>query len=307
MKIVITGGAGFIGSHVADAYLAAGHQVIVIDNLSTGKRARVPSAARFIEADITRPDLGDLLMTLRPEVVNHHAAQASVALSVREPLFDAVQNISGTINLLEAAHRADVKKFIYISSGGAMYGDPQRLPMDESHLVNPVSPYALSKYTGEEYVRLYGAQHGLAWTSLRYANVYGPRQDPLGEAGVVAIFCQNLADGVVPTIDWDGEQTRDFVYVGDCARANLLALEGGVGQAYNVGTGVGTSINALHRHLSAVVGQDQEPRRGPRRPGDVRHSYLDCAKIERDLGWRPQVKLREGLERTWRHFMAMQA
>lgn len=307
MKIVITGGAGFIGSHVADAYLAAGHQVIVIDNLSTGKRARVPSAARFIEADITSPNLGDLLMTLRPEVVNHHAAQASVALSVREPLFDAVQNISGTINLLEAAHRADVKKFIYISSGGAMYGDPQRLPMDESHLVNPVSPYALSKYTGEEYVRLYGAQHGLAWTSLRYANVYGPRQDPLGEAGVVAIFCQNLADGVVPTIDWDGEQTRDFVYVGDCARANLLALEGGVGQAYNVGTGVGTSINALHRHLSAVVGQDQEPRRGPRRPGDVRHSYLDCAKIERDLGWRPQVKLREGLERTWRHFMAMQA
>ncbi|MGD2040810.1 MAG: NAD-dependent epimerase/dehydratase family protein [Anaerolineae bacterium] len=307
MRIVITGGAGFIGSHVADVYLAAGHQVIVVDNLSTGKRARVPSAARFIEADITGPDLVDLLTALRPDVVNHHAAQASVALSVREPLFDAAQNISGTINLLEAAHRAGVNKFIYISSGGAMYGNPQRLPMDENHPANPVSPYALSKYTGEEYVRLYGAQHGLSWTSLRYANVYGPRQDPLGEAGVVAIFCQNLADGVVPTIDWDGEQTRDFVYVGDCARANLLALEGGVGQAYNVGTGVGTSINALHRHLSEVVGRDQEPRRGPRRLGDVRHSYLDCGKIERDLGWRPQVDLREGLERTWRHFVATQA
>lgn len=307
MKVLVTGGAGFIGSHVADAYLAAGHQVVVVDNLSTGRRERIPSAARFVEADITDPELVELLVAERPDVVNHHAAQASVALSIRRPAFDATQNIAGTINLLEAARQAKVRKFIYISSGGAMYGNPQQLPMSETHPANPISPYALSKHTGERYVQIYGAEHGLSWTSLRYANVYGPRQDPFGEAGVVAIFCQNLVDGVVPTIDWDGEQTRDFVYVGDCARANLLALEKGAGQAYNVGTGLGTSINALYQSLMLAAGQNQEPRRGPRRPGDVRHSFLDCAKIARDLGWRPKVGLSQGLERTWQHFVATRA
>ena len=304
MKILVTGGAGFVASHVVDAYLDGGHQVLVVDNLSTGKREHVHPKARLIEMDLNDPGLFDLLETERPEVVNHHAANASVSVSIREPVFDARQNVLGTINLLEAAHRAGTGKFIYISSGGAMYGNPEYLPMDEDHPANPISPYALSKDTGERYVRIYGQEHGLSWTSLRYANVYGPRQDPFGEAGVISIFCQNLLDGVAPSIHWDGEQTRDFVYVGDCARANLLALEGGDGQAYNVGTGMGTSINALFQTLREVAGQELTPQRGPRRPGDLRHSYLDCTKIEQELGWQAEVGLYEGLARTWRYFTA---
>ncbi|MGD9046668.1 MAG: NAD-dependent epimerase/dehydratase family protein [Anaerolineae bacterium] len=304
MKILVTGGAGFVASHVVDAYLDGGHQVLVVDNLSTGRRKHVHPKARLVEMDLNNPDLFDLLETERPEVVNHHAANASVAVSIREPVFDVRQNVLGTINLLEAARRAGTGKFIYISSGGAMYGNPEYLPMDEAHPANPISPYALSKDTGERYVRIYGQEHGLSWTSLRYANVYGPRQDPFGEAGVISIFCQNLLDGVAPSIHWDGEQTRDFVYVGDCARANLLALEGGDGQAYNVGTGMGTSINALFQTLREVAGQELTPQRGPRRPGDVRHSYLDCTKIEQELGWQAEVSLYEGLARTWRYFTA---
>lgn len=307
MKIVVTGGAGFIGSHVVDAYVAAGHEILVVDNLSTGKREHVNPAARLVEMDVNAPAFLDLLRAERPDVVNHHAANPSVSRSVREPIFDATQNVLGTISVLEAARQAGVGKFIYISSGGAMYGNPQYLPADENHPANPVSPYALSKHTGERYVRVYGLEHGLHWTSLRYANVYGPRQDPSGEAGVISIFCQNLLDGVPPEIHWDGEQTRDFVYVADCARANLLALEGGDGQAYNVGTEIGTSISKLFHTLLAVAGKELAPRSGPRRPGDARHSYLDCAKIERDLGWRAEVGLREGLAETWRSFASQRA
>lgn len=302
MKIVVTGGAGFIGSHVVDATIAAGHQVLVVDNLSTGRRENVHPKARLVEMDIGDPALLDLFREERPEVVNHHAANPSVSLSVREPAFDATQNVLGTIQVLEAARQTGVRKFIYISSGGAMYGNPEYLPMDEGHPASPISPYALSKVTGERYVRLFGEEYGLSWTSLRYANVYGPRQDPYGEAGVIAIFCQRLLDGVAPEIHWDGDQSRDFVYVGDCARANLLALEGGDGQAYNIGTGIGTSINDLFRTLAEVTGKDLVPRRGPRRPGDVRHSYLDCSKVERELGWQARIGLQEGLERTWQHF-----
>lgn len=302
MKIIVTGGAGFIGSHVVDAYVAAGHQVIVVDNLSTGKRDQVNPAAQLVKMDLNDPVILDLFLAERPDVVNHHAANASVSVSVRRPRFDATQNVLGTINLLEAAVQAEVSRFVYVSSGGAMYGDPEHLPMDEGHPSNPISPYALSKHTGERYVRIFGLEHGLPWVSLRYANVYGPRQDPFGEGGVIAIWCRNLMDGVTPEIHWDGEQSRDFVYVGDCARANLFALEGGDGQAYNVGTGIGTSINALYSALAGAVGWDGAPRRGPRRPGDVRHSTLDCTKIERELDWRPEVSLRDGLARTWQHF-----
>jgi UDP-glucose 4-epimerase len=304
MKILVTGGAGFVASHIVDAYIARGHQVLVVDNLSTGKREHVHPEARLVEMDLNDPALFDLFEAERPDVVNHHAANASVSVSVREPAFDASQNVLGTINLLEAARRAGTGRFIYISSGGAMYGNPEYLPMDENHPANPISPYALSKLTGERYVRIYGQEHGLSWISLRYANVYGPRQDPFGEAGVISIFCQNLLDGLAPRIHWDGEQTRDFVYVGDCARANLLALEGGDGQAYNVGTGKGTSINALFHTLREVAGRQVTAQRGPRRPGDVRHSYLDCRKIEQELGWRAEVDLQEGLAQIWQHFAA---
>ncbi|MGQ9600067.1 MAG: NAD-dependent epimerase/dehydratase family protein [Anaerolineae bacterium] len=303
MKIVVTGGAGFIGSHVVDAYVAEGHDVIVIDNLSSGKRENVNPAACLVKMDIGDPGVLDLFLAERPDVVNHHAANPSVVASLRQPLWDATQNVLGTLNVLEAARRAGVGKFIYISSGGAVYGNPQYLPVNESHPLNPTSPYALSKHTGERYVSLYGTEYGLRWTSLRYANVYGPRQDLCGEAGVVAIFCQNLMDGVAPEIHGDGEQTRDFVYVGDCARANVLALEGGDGQSYNVGTGVSTSIRRLLSTLMKVAGRTMEPRHGPRRPGDVRHSSLDCTKIKRELGWQAEVGLREGLERTWGYFL----
>jgi UDP-glucose 4-epimerase len=302
MKIVVTGGAGFIGSHVVDSYVAAGHQVVVVDDLSTGRREQVNPAAKLVEMSINDTGLAYLLQTERPDVVNHHAANASVAVSVKRPIFDATQNILGTINLLEAARQSGVRKFIYISSGGAMYGVPHYLPEDEEHPANPVSPYALSKHTGERYVQVYGHDHGLAWTSLRYANVYGPRQDPFGEAGVVAIFCKNLLDGMPPTIHWDGEQTRDFCYVKDCAHANLLALEAGDGQAYNIGTGIRTSVNLLFDTLSEVSGRSVIPQRGPRRPGDARHSYLDCSKARRELGWQAAVSLREGLARTWEHY-----
>jgi UDP-glucose 4-epimerase len=302
MKIVVTGGAGFIGSHVVHAYLAAGHQVIVVDDLSTGKAEQVDPAAELVVMNVNDPGLLAFFRRECPDVVNHHAANASVSVSVRQPAFDATQNVLGTINLLEAAREAGVEKFIYISSGGAMYGNPEYLPEDEEHPTNPVSPYALSKHTGERYVQIYAIEHGLRWTSLRYANVYGPRQDPFGEAGVVAVFCQHLSQGRAPQIHWDGEQTRDFVYVGDCARANVMALYGGDGHAYNVGTGVGTSINTLFSTLMEVSGQSVTPRRGPRRPGDARHSYLDCGKIKRDLAWQAQVSLREGLSRTWEYY-----
>jgi UDP-glucose 4-epimerase len=304
MRIVVTGGAGFIGSHVVDAYITAGHQVIVVDDLSTGKHEQINPAAQLVEMNVNCPELTNLFLAEQPDVVNHHAANASVSVSVRRPIFDATQNILGTINLLEAARKSGVRKFIYVSSGGAMYGDPEYLPEDEEHPANPVSPYALSKHTGERYVRVYGLEHGLRWTSLRYANVYGPRQDPFGEAGVVAIFCQNLLDGVSPTIHWDGEQTRDFCYVGDCARANVLALlEAGDGQAYNVGTGVGTSINTLFGTLLEVAGRSMTPQHGPRRPGDARHSYLNCSKAKRDLNWQAEVSLHEGLAQAWRHYV----
>ncbi|MGD8397805.1 MAG: NAD-dependent epimerase/dehydratase family protein [Anaerolineae bacterium] len=302
MKIVVTGGAGFIGSHVVDAYVDAGHEVIVVDDLSTGHRENIHPGARLAEIHLNDPALAGLFADEQPHVVNHHAANPSVSLSVREPRFDATQNVLGTISVLEAARQSGVQKCIYISSGGAMYGNPEYLPIDEGHPSNPVSPYALSKHTGERYVRLYGREHGLAWTSLRYANVYGPRQDPFGEAGVVSIFCQNLLDGIAPEIHWDGEQTRDFAYVGDCARANLLALEAGDGEAYNVGTGVGTSINELFYTLLDVTDRQVKPRHGPRRPGDARHSYLDCTQIERDLGWCAEVDLRQGLAQTWDWF-----
>jgi UDP-glucose 4-epimerase len=303
---MVTGGAGFVGSHVVDAYVAAGHHVSVIDNLSTGRRDQVNPAAQLFEMDINDSSLADLFREERPAVVNHHAANASVSVSVRQPTFDSKQNVLGTINVLEAARQAAVDKFIYISSGGATYGNPEYLPVDESHRSSPVSPYALSKHTGERFVRLYGAEHGMAWTSLRYANVYGPRQDPHGEAGVVSIFVQNLLDNTAPEIHWDGEQMRDFLFVSDCARANLVVLDTGDGEAYNVGTGVGTTINELYQTLLQVTGKEQVPTRGPRRAGDARHVYLDCSKIERELGWRARVSLLLGLAQTWQHFLAEQ-
>jgi len=301
MKIVVTGGAGFIGSHVVDAYLAAGHTVVVVDNLSTGRKENLAPNARFVHMDIRSPELIDLLRAERPQVVNHHAANPSVKVSTERPAFDAEINILGLINVLSASAQAGVEKVIYISSGGAMYGDPVYLPMDEAHPIRPRSPYAITKGVGEHYVTYFAQAAGMRYTHLRYANVYGPRQDPYGEAGVVAIFAARLLNGEPCTIDWDGEQQRDFVFVGDCARANVLALDGGDGQAYNVGTGRGTSVNELYATLARAVGVKREPLRGPKRPGDVRVSVLDCSKIRRELGWQAETDLATGLTMTITH------
>lgn len=302
MRILVTGGAGFIGSHVADAYVAAGHEVIVIDNLSSGKKEYVPPAARFVMCDITSETAAEAIRTFRPEVVNHHAAQINVRASVADPLFDAHVNIVGSIRLLEAARMNGTRKFVFASSGGAGYGEQERFPAEETHPIRPVSPYGAAKMSVELYMNYYRAQYGLEYTALRYANVYGPRQDPHGEAGVVAIFAERLLRGQVAMVNGDGEQTRDFVYVGDVVKANMASLTRGDGKSVNVGTGVETNINAVFRTLRDLAGSRQEELHGPGMPGEQRRSCLENLMASVELGWYPEVPLEEGLARTLEFF-----
>jgi len=303
MKVLVTGGAGFIGSHVVDAYLAAGQDVIVVDNLSTGKIANLNPAAKFYRLDIRDPELANVFEKERPDFVNHHAAQAAVRRSVEDPLFDADVNILGSINLIENARRTGVKRFIYISSGGAIYGEPQVLPCDETHPIVPICPYGATKHTVEHYLHMYQVTFGLAYTVLRYANVYGPRQDPNGEAGVVAIFTGRMLNGQQAIINGDGENTRDFVYVGDIARANLLALTvvHSCG-AYNIGCGVPTSINQIFSMLKRITGSPMPEVHGPAKLGETRQIYLNAEKARQELGWEPEVDLEEGLRQTVEYF-----
>ncbi len=298
MKILVTGGAGFIGSHVVDRFIAEGHEVVVVDNLSTGRRANLNPQARLYEVDIRSPELAEVFAQERPEVVDHHAAQAEVRRSVVDPLFDAGVNILGSLNLLQNAVLSGVRKVIYISSGGAIYGEPEYMPCDERHPVQPMSPYGTSKHTVEHYLRLYRQLHGLDYTVLRYANVYGPRQDPHGEAGVVAIFAGQMLNGGQPVIYGDGLQERDFVYVADCARANALALSGGSGEAFNIGSGEAISINGLFALMKEITGYGGHAEYAPAKPGDVLRIYLDASKAQRLLGWAPTVGLRQGLAET---------
>jgi UDP-glucose 4-epimerase len=306
MKVLITGGAGFIGSHVADAFLKAGHEVVVLDNLSSGKRENLPAQARLYLMDLGARELAELFATEQPDVVDHHAAQISVTASARDPLEDARTNVLGMLNLLEACWSLPVKKFLFASTGGAIYGDTDRLPTPEDHPPQPLSPYGIHKWLGEQYLRYYAHQHGLAYTVLRYANVYGPRQNPDGEAGVVSIFFSRLLRGESPTLfAYTGEQqgmVRDYVYVEDVARANLEAVGKAAGETVNIGTGVGTTTEALYRAIAAQVPGSPEPRREPARPGDLRRSLLDVRKAERVLGWKPRVALSEGLRRTGEFF-----
>lgn len=302
MKILVTGGAGFIGSHVVDAYIEAGHQVVVVDDLSTGRKGNVNPKARFYELDLNDPGLEDVFAQEHPEVVNHHAAQAAVPRSVEDPLYDARVNVLGMIHLLQCCVRYRVRKVIYASTGGALYGDPKTIPVPEDHPVWPKSPYGVSKYAGELYLHAFQAVHGLPYVILRYANVYGPRQDPYGEAGVVAIFAQRMLSGKQPVIYGDGTQTRDFVYVSDVAQANLLALEGGASLVANIGTGQETSVNEIFRLLARCTGFTDEPQYAPARPGEVYRIALDPRRAEQELGWRPQVPLEEGLRRTVESF-----
>jgi UDP-glucose 4-epimerase len=298
MKIMVTGGAGFIGSNVVDAYLALGHDVIVADDLSTGKRANVNPAATLREVDIASPEFIALVTRERPDVLNHHAAQTSVRVSVDDPLNDCRRNILGSLNVIDAAQRAGVSKLIYISSGGAIYGEPTTLPCDEEHQIRPDSPYGASKHAPEHYLDIYQRLHGLRYTALRYGNVYGPRQDPFGEAGVIAIFTARMLAGESVTINGNGEQERDFVFVGDVVRANVAALERADNTAVNIGAGVGTSVNEIYAQLRDATGYQLPATYGPPRPGETFRIYLNIQRAAQLLDWTPQVSLADGLAQT---------
>ncbi len=305
MRVLLTGGAGFIGSHVAEHLLTHGHEVVVVDDLSSGKRENVPEGARFFEGDI-RSGCGELFQVFRPEILCHQAAQIDVRRSVREPDFDAAVNLLGTIRLLQNSVKYGVIRVIFASSGGAVYGEQQEFPAAESHPQYPVSPYGVSKLAAERYLHFYHSQYGISYAALRYANVYGPRQDPHGEAGVVAIFSGNLAAQKASTINGTGEQTRDYVYVGDVARANVLALEGDPPSgAYNIGTGVETSVNRLYELLQRISGKDLPPKYGAAKPGEQVRSSVDPSHARRVLSWRPEVDLDAGLSETLRFFGAL--
>jgi UDP-glucose 4-epimerase len=303
MRILVTGGAGFIASHVTDAYLAAGHQVTVLDNLAGGKRSQVPRRARFVEMDTRdRAGVAKLFKAGKFQVVNSHAAQMSVPDSVRDPWNDAEINCLGLLNLLEGCRANKVAKFIHISSGGTVYGSPKKLPATEAYPILPESPYGITKAVGEDYLRFYKAECGLDYTVLRYSNVYGPRQEPHGEAGVVAIFIKLLLAGRVPTIFGDGSIIRDYVYVGDVARANLLALKKGSGEAFNIGTNKPTTVKQLFKAIADEMGFKGRPSFGPGRAGDLQANYLSYAKAKKQLGWAPKVGLAQGIKATADHF-----
>ncbi len=302
MKVMVTGGAGFIGSHVVDLMLEAGHEVIVVDDLSTGRQSNLNPGAKFYQVDIRSPEMRDVFAEEHPEVISHHAAQMDVRRSMKEPLFDADVNILGSIKLLELAREFGTRKFIHISSGGAAYGEPIYLPCDEDHPVRPLCPYGASKYTFELYLYMYKENYGQDFTVLRYPNVYGPRQDPHGEAGVVAIFSGKMLQSLPVTINGTGEQVRDFVFVTDCARANLIALEKGAGQVYNLGFGIGTSINEIFQTLREITEYPQQADYGPAKAGETFRIYLDASRAKKELGWEPTFTLHQGLTKTVDYF-----
>jgi UDP-glucose 4-epimerase len=298
MRVLVTGGAGFIGSHLVDVVLARGDQVHVVDNLATGSRENLASGATLHELDIRDEALGQVVAQVRPEVVFHLAAQADVGTSVELPVFDADVNVIGTVRVLEAA-RAVGARVIFTSSGGAIYGECEN-PACEDDELQPLSPYGTSKLAGEEYLTTWNRLYGTSHVACRFANVYGPRQLPILEGGVIAIFLDRLRDRQETVIFGDGKQTRDFVYVGDVVAGLLAAAESIQGGVYNIGTGIAVDIREVHRLCAEVVGADQEPRFGPARPGDLQHSVIDPSRAVRELDWRAEKTLAEGLADTWR-------
>ncbi len=303
MKVLVTGGAGFIASHVVDLFLANGYEVVVVDNLSTGRRSNLNPRAKFYEIDIRDPKIAEVFEQEKPDFVDHHAAQMNVRTSVDQPLYDADVNILGSLNLIENALKFGVKRFVYISTGGAVYGEPVYLPCDEAHPIQPICQYGASKHTVEHYLYMYQYNYGLNYVVLRYPNVFGPRQDPKGEAGVVAIFTGQMLNNQQVVINGDGEQTRDYVSVIDCARANLLAMQTeNVNEIFNLGAGIGTSVNEIFAHLKNITRYQKEPDYGPAKVGETRHIYLNSSKARARLAWEPTLTLEAGLRQTVDYF-----
>ena len=299
MKVILTGGAGFIGSWVADALIADGHRVLILDDLSSGKEENIPKEAEFVKCDIRDRDaLDSLFSDFKPDIVNHHAAQINVRKSVENPTLDAQVNILGSLNLLEISKRHRVKKFIFASTGGAIYGEPETIPVDERAIPLPISPYGVSKLSVERYLDYYNLVFGLEYVALRYSNVYGPRQNPHGEAGVIAIFCNRILEGQKCDIFGDGNQKRDYVFVGDLARANVLSLRAPVG-IYNLGTGIEISVNDLINILVKATGIAANVHYLPYRAGEVQRIALDISKAGKMIGWFPEVSFEDGITRTW--------
>jgi len=306
-RVLVTGGAGFIGSHVADAYLAAGDDVWIVDDLSSGRAENVPSGARFVEMDVRDHEMRKLFEDVRFDLVNLHAAQIDVRVSVQDPAKDAGINLLGLLNVTESAVAVGTRRVVFVSSGGVVYGEPEQIPTPETAPKQPLSPYGVSKLCGEYYLNYYRRIRGVEYVALRYSNVFGPRQDPHGEAGVVAIFCNRLLSGEALTIFGDGEQTRDYVYVKDVVAANMLASdidladgEGLDARAFNVGTGTGTSVNRLADVLEGIAGAAQPREHRPERAGELRHSTLDSTLIQ-SHGWRMSHTLEQGLRDTFEH------
>ena len=302
MRALVTGGAGFIGSHLADALVAAGHDVVVVDDLSRGRREQVPDGAELVVLDICDAALADVVAQTAPEVVFHEAAQIDVRSSVRDPLADAGTNVVGTVNVLSACTNAGVRRVVFASTGGAIYGDTAVVPTPETHPCAPESPYGTGKLCAEAYGGTFQRIRGLEFVALRYANVYGPRQDPHGEAGVVAIFATRLQRGEPCVINGDGTQTRDYVYVGDVVAANVQALSVTSPAVVNVGTGIETDVNAIYERLRAIAGSSQQAEHGPGKPGEQRRSALDITRARDELAWQPAVDLDTGLRRTFDFF-----
>ena len=302
MNILVTGGAGFIGSHIVNTYIEAGHSVSVIDNLSSGKLQYLNSKAKFFEMDILNPKVSEVLKSEKINAINHHAAQISVSKSLIDPLFDANSNIIGTLQLLKSAVSLDVEKFIFASTGGAIYGEQIYFPASEDHPYQPINPYGVSKLSAENYLSFFNKQFGLSTTALRYSNVFGPHQNPHGEAGVVAIFCDRLIKNLIPVICGNGKQTRDFISVSDVAQANLIALDRSCEGTFNVATGKETSINSLAETLLGISGKKALIDHGPARQGDQSRSVISYKKLHENFGWQPEVSLEQGLIETYRFF-----
>ena len=312
-RVLVTGGAGFIASHVAEAYLAAGDDVWIVDDLSSGRRANLPAGAEFVEMDIRDPELRNLFREVRFDLVNHHAAQIDVRVSVMDPAKDAGINLMGLLNVTEAAVEVGTRRVVFVSSGGVVYGEPEQIPTPETAPKLPLSPYGVTKLGGEYYLNYYRQVRGMEYVALRYSNVFGPRQDPHGEAGVVAIFCNRLLAGEPLTVFGDGEQTRDYVYVKDVVAANMLASDADMGdgqgldsRAFNVGTGVGTSVLQLADTLEGIAGVSLPRRHEAGRPGELRHSTLDASLI-RSRGWKPGFTLEAGLRETYEYIANQKA